>query len=160
MTLWTLNEIDLALRASWSADTCSLDDLASAGWQPDNPSWGQCDVTALVLHDIFGGDLMLGDVHSGGEHYGYHWWNRLPSGVELDLTREQFQCGQVVSGARVVRRPAGPLPRRWAEYQLLRSRVEAHLGTLPPPAGETEPDTTSDAVRPTPSVYTTVSQGS
>ncbi|MBZ9644582.1 hypothetical protein [Streptomyces sp. PSKA30] len=139
MTLWTLADIDRALRASWAADTCSPDDLAHAGWQPDNPSWGHCDITALVVNDIFGGDLVLGEVHLDGEQYGYHWWNRLASGIELDLTREQFQHGQVVTAARVVQRPPGPLPRRWAEYQLLRSRVATRLGSLPPPAGGTAP---------------------
>ncbi|WP_441349514.1 YunG family protein [Streptomyces sp. MA5143a] len=73
---------------------------------------------------------------------GEHSWQDIKV-VHIDLTREQFQRGQVVSAACVVWRPAGPLPRHWAEYQLLRSRVEAHLGTLPPAAGGTEPDTTS-----------------
>ncbi|WP_246204149.1 YunG family protein [Streptomyces tailanensis] len=154
MTPWTLTDIDRALRASWAADTCSPDDLARSGWQPDNPAWGHCDITALVVNDIFGGDLVLGDVHCDGEPHGYHWWNRLPSGVELDLPLEQFQHGQVVTAPRVLQRPPGPLPRRWAEYELLRSRVTAHLGSLPPPADGTKPTpvtATSNTMRPTPS---------
>lgn len=76
----------------------------------------------------------VGDVHHGGEQHGFHWWNQLPSGVELDLTREQFRDGQTVTAARVVKRPPGPLPRRWEEYLLLRERVGRHLGHLPAPA--------------------------
>ncbi|MDT0444566.1 YunG family protein [Streptomyces johnsoniae] len=134
MIPWNLLALDKALRSSWAADTCSPDDLARAGWQADNPSWGHCDITALLVNDIFGGNLMLGDVHRGGERQGFHWWNLLPSGVELDLTREQFKDGQAVTAARVVERRPGPSPRRWNEYLLLRERVIKHLGQLPEPA--------------------------
>ncbi|GIF67706.1 hypothetical protein Ais01nite_57410 [Asanoa ishikariensis] len=125
----TLIDIEHAVRASWAADTCSPDDLARAGWHPDNPAWGHCDVTALVLNDLFGGDLVLGDVHLGGEQHGYHWWNRLPGGVEIDLTYEQFQSGQTVTAARAVRRPPGRPRRRADAYDLLRQRVMAQ-GTM------------------------------
>lgn len=132
MTPWNLLDLDKALRAGWAADTCSPDDLAD--WQPDNPACGHCDITALIVNDVFGGDLMVGEVYlPDGAQRGFHWWNRLPSGVELDLTREQFQDGQTVAAARVVERPPGPLPRRWEEYLLLRERVTEHLGRLPEP---------------------------
>jgi hypothetical protein len=139
MTPWTLDGLDRALRASWAEDTCSPDDLARAGWQPDNPAWGHCDITALLLNDLFGGDLVVGEVHDGAERVGHHWWNLLPAGIELDLTREQFRRGQIISAARIVRRPPGPLPRRGAEYALLRRRVAAQLGSLPAPADGTAP---------------------
>ncbi|MFJ7064679.1 hypothetical protein [Streptomyces sp. NPDC101115] len=129
--MWSLLDIDAALRASWAADTSSPDDQDE--WRADNPAWGHCDITALVVNDLFGGDLVVGEVYLDGARRGYHWWNRLPSGVELDLTREQFQDGQAVTAARVVERPPGPLPRRWAEYLLLRERVATHLGALPDP---------------------------
>ncbi len=48
----TLSEIEAAIRAGWSLETAEEDD----GWTPDNPSRGQCDVTTLVVHDIFGGE--------------------------------------------------------------------------------------------------------
>lgn len=131
MTPLTLLDLDRALRASWAADTCSPDDVARAPWTPDNPAWGHCDVTALVVNDVFGGELVLGEVHLDGVRHGSHWWNRLPSGVELDLTREQFRLGQTVTTIRVIERPPGPAPRRWAEYLLLRERVSEHLGCFP-----------------------------
>jgi hypothetical protein len=75
---------------------------------------------------------MVGEVQAAdGSRHGFHWWNLLPTGVQLDLTSEQFRQGQAVTGARVVERPPGPLPRRWEEYQLLRERVAARLGPLP-----------------------------
>ncbi|GAA5107214.1 YunG family protein [Nocardia iowensis] len=134
MIPWNLLAIDSALRASWAADTCSADDLARADWQPGNPSYGHCDITALIVNDIFGGELMVGEVWLGGEQHGFHWWNRLSSGIELDLTREQFQLGQTLAAARVVERRPGPTRYRWSEYLLLRERVIARLGALPEPA--------------------------
>ncbi|MFJ8747211.1 hypothetical protein ACIRL2_48710 [Embleya sp. NPDC127516] len=124
MPPWNLLVLDKALRAGWAADTCS----------PDNPAWGHCDITALIVQDILGGDLLLGEVHLDGDQHGFHWWNRLPSGIELDLTHEQFRQGQAVTEARVVPRPPGLPPRRREEYLLLRERVTKHLGHLPPPA--------------------------
>ncbi|MEU0720668.1 hypothetical protein ABZ498_26215 [Streptomyces lavendulocolor] len=132
MTPWNLRDLDAALRAGWAADTCSPDDRAD--WRPDDPARGHCDITALLVHDLFGGALVVGEVHHGGVRRGHHWWNRLAGGVELDLTREQFGADEEVTGGRIVERPPGPTPRRWEEYLLLRRRVEEHLGPLPQPA--------------------------
>ncbi|MFJ5558224.1 hypothetical protein ACIQCD_12555 [Streptomyces sp. NPDC093250] len=130
MPPWNLLDLDTALRTCWAADTCSPDDLPD--WHPDNPALGHCDITALVVNDLFGGELVVGEVHLDGTQRGYHWWNRLPSGIELDLTREQFRHGQTFTAPRTVERPPGPLPRRWPEYLLLRTRLTPHLGPLPP----------------------------
>jgi hypothetical protein len=135
MTVWSLPQLDEALRASWAADTCSPDDVAREPWQPGNPAWGHCDISALLVHDLFGGRLLVGEVDLDGSPQGFHWWNELPSGIQLDVTREQFRRGQRVTGVRTVVRPPGPLPRRWAEYLLLRERVAARLGALPAPGG-------------------------
>ncbi len=128
---FTLTDITEAVRASWAADTCSPDDLARGDWTSDNPSKGHCDITALVVHDFFGGELMVGEVHLDGEQHGHHWWNRFPSGIEVDLTREQFRLGQVVTEGRAVQRPAGRPAPRWDEYELLRDRVRNRLGGYP-----------------------------
>ncbi|GAA2383904.1 hypothetical protein GCM10010420_02580 [Streptomyces glaucosporus] len=132
---WTLLDLDRALRDSWAADTCCPSDITRIEWTPENPAWGHCDITTLVVNDLFGGDLVVGEVFRDGRQEGYHWWNRLPSGVELDLTREQFRRGETVTGARTVERPPGPLPRRRDEYLLLRRRVAERLGPLPEPFG-------------------------
>jgi hypothetical protein len=113
------------VRASWAEDTCDPSDLAD--WRPDNPARGQCGVTTLVLHDLFGGELVLGEVQVAGERTGVHYWNRFGAGVEIDLTREQFGAHERVVGATVVVRPPGQ-PRRCREqYELLRKRVLALL---------------------------------
>jgi hypothetical protein len=124
----TLAEIEEAIRASWSLDTAEEDD----GWTPDNPSRGQCDVTCLVVHDIFGGDVLSADVFLDGERLEGHMWNRLPGGMELDLTREQFKNGEVIGEPSVRKRPATfepdhPRYHRYEAYLVLARRVQERL---------------------------------
>ncbi|MGA5816932.1 YunG family protein [Kitasatospora sp. NPDC094028] len=124
MTAWTLNDIERAIRSSWGVDTCAPEDLAH--WRPDNPARGQCGVTAMVVHDLLGGELMMGEVHVGGVRTDLHWWNRFATGVEIDLTREQFGPDELVGPGRPVARPARP-GRLQAQYELLRHRVVTEL---------------------------------
>ena len=103
MTVLNLSEVEQAVRASWGADTCDPD--GKTKWQPENPALGQCGTTALVIQDLIGGDLILGEVHREGEKVDNHYWIRFGSGIDLDLTREQFRDGQLVVGGEVVHRP-------------------------------------------------------
>ncbi len=121
-----LSEVEAAVRDAWTADTCDPVDVA--GWSPDNPARGQCGSTALVLHDLLGGVLLLAEVrHADGSLQGYHYWNRLADGVDVDLTAEQFDESETVQEPRVVVRPT-ELPLRGAgQYLLLRARVIATL---------------------------------
>ena len=84
-------------------------------------------MTALVVQDLFGGALVLGEVRVGGEKTGHHWWNRFGSGVEVDLTRGQFRPDEVVVGGAVIERPPGDPGRCREQYELLRDRVMARL---------------------------------
>jgi hypothetical protein len=136
----TLAAIEEAIRASWGPDTVDPDD----GWNPANPARGQCDVTALVVHDIFGGDLLSAGVFRGGERVEGHMWNRLPGGLELDLTREQFVEGQVVGEPDALQRPARfepshPRHHRYLAYLILaervRERLQPHQGPATRPGG-------------------------
>ena len=66
-----------ALKTAWSADT-------STRWIREVPALGQCSVTALVVHDIFGGDILKTRTAQG-----VHFYNRI--GTERwDLTISQF----------------------------------------------------------------------
>jgi hypothetical protein len=116
-----------AVRAAWALDTCDpvdADDCSAA-----SPSRGQCGSTALVIHDLLGGELLIAEVVRGdGSRQGVHYWNLLPDGTELDLTREQFADDEVIKQPRILRRPAG-LPNRCAEqYLTMRLRVFDALG--------------------------------
>ncbi len=94
-----------------------------------NPSRGQCGPTALTIHDLLGGELLLAEVRrTDGSRQGVHYWNLLPDGTEIDLTREQFVSGEVIQPPRIVRRPAG-LPKRGTEqYLTMKRRVLTTLG--------------------------------
>ena len=119
-----------ALRAAWGPDTCDPNDLPN--WHPGNPSRGQCGTTALVVHDLLGGELILGEVHEDEARVGFHYWNRLPDGTEVDLTRDQFLPGETVTGGRIVARPADAPRRCRGQYELLRHRVLARVDSFVP----------------------------
>ncbi|MEV4111446.1 hypothetical protein [Nonomuraea sp. NPDC049695] len=116
------------LRAAWGSDTC--DPVNQEHWRPDNPARGQCGTTALVVQDLLGGDLILGEVHVDGVKVWNHYWNRLPDGTEVDFTSDQFRPGEVVVHGRVQHRPPDA-PRRCREqYELLRHRVLTALSSV------------------------------
>lgn len=119
-----LTDIETAVRSSWDADTTTP--AHRARWNPGNPARDQCGVTALVVHDLLGGDLIRGEVRVDGERVDFHWWNRLGRGVEIDLTREQFDPHEIVTGGEVVERPA-EIVRLREEYELLSARVLERL---------------------------------
>ncbi|MGC0407021.1 hypothetical protein RKD37_008214 [Streptomyces ambofaciens] len=119
-----LADVERAVRSSWSAET-STPEFRSQ-WTEDNPARDQCGVTAMVLNDLLGGELIRGEVHVAGERVDFHWWNRLGMGVEIDLTREQFGPHETVVGATVVPRPP-EIRRLREEYELLRGRVLERL---------------------------------
>ncbi|AJC61525.1 MULTISPECIES: hypothetical protein [Streptomyces] len=52
-----------------AADICSPDDQAD--WHPDNPAGDRYDITVLIVNDVFGGDLLAGEVHLNGNHRGF-----------------------------------------------------------------------------------------
>ena len=89
-----------ALQHAWSRETTSDPDV----WSPGCPAWGQCAVTALVVQDLFGGQLLRAQVE-GASHY----WNELEGGTQIDLTREQFESNDF--------RP-GPIETRSRDYVL------------------------------------------
>ncbi|MGY1820676.1 YunG family protein [Geodermatophilus sp. SYSU D00079] len=122
----SLADVVPAVRAAWCRETC--DDVDAADWSEQDPARGQCGATALTVQDLLGGELLIAEVlRPDGSRQGVHWWNRLPGGEEVDLTREQFAPHEVVQAPRVVVRPPGP-PRRCADqYLRLRARVCAAL---------------------------------
>ncbi|WP_416530577.1 hypothetical protein [Streptomyces coelicoflavus] len=128
MTPLLLIDIEQAVRDSWSAETCTPE--FRSRWTADNPARDQCGVTAMVLNDLLGGELIRGEVHVAGERVDYHWWNRLAPDVEIDLTREQFGPHETVVGGVVVPRPP-EIRRLREEYELLRGRVLERLERQP-----------------------------
>ena len=79
----TVGEFYLACLKAWSIDTCSA--KFRGGWSEENPSVGQCTITAAIVHEYFGGEV-LGLPMEGG---GMHSFNLL-DGKIIDLACEQF----------------------------------------------------------------------
>jgi hypothetical protein len=82
----------------------------------------------------------MAEVHEAdGTRQGVHYWNRLPDGAELDLTREQFRRGEIVGEAGEVERPRDVTRGRLAgQYHLLAARVARVLaGASPGPRAVT-----------------------
>jgi hypothetical protein len=116
--IFTLHDIERAVRQSFARDTCSPDDLNE--WSPENQSRGHCAVTALTLESLLGGDLFCAEVHVGEALIGYHWWNRIGA-IEIDLTRDQFASHEIVGPPWQV-----DLPRTTDEHGVSRVRQD-HL---------------------------------
>ena len=124
----TLAAIEQAIRQSWTLDTSDDPDE----WSPANPSRGQCDITALLVNDFVGGELLAAGVFVDGQRVESHMWNRLPNGLELDLTRDQFKDGQVIGEPTARRRPSEfatdhPRYHRYETYLVLAARVRDRL---------------------------------
>jgi hypothetical protein len=73
-------KIRSALERSWSAKT-------SVCWSPDGyPSYGQCAQTAIVVREIYGGEILR---TTGWHGRGNHFYNRI-DGERVDFTADQF----------------------------------------------------------------------
>lgn len=66
-----------ALHKSWSLATARQ-------WTAENPAAGQCNVTALLVHELFGGELLKTRLPEGD-----HFYNRV-DGQRYDFTESQF----------------------------------------------------------------------
>ncbi|MDM5188119.1 hypothetical protein QUF99_12550 [Bacillus sp. DX4.1] len=62
---------------SWSLES-------SSKWTLDNPAKGQCGVTALVINDLFRGEILKTKVPEG-----WHFYNSI-NGERYDFTETQF----------------------------------------------------------------------
>ena len=73
---------DLLLRI-WCRETCAP--RLREQWSEQNPTLGQCSITAFLVQDIFGGTV-YGIPRQGGN---FHCYNVVGDAV-FDLTSEQF----------------------------------------------------------------------
>ena len=82
----TLNDLFGILLKAWSKESA----YPSAQEDPEynkvnDPTYGQCAITATIVHDLFGGTIHRIRVNGGGTHY----FNKI-NGHYIDLTRDQF----------------------------------------------------------------------
>lgn len=80
---------------SWSGETSNSPET----WMEGSPATGQCAITALIVQDYFGGRLMRTEAVVNEQQRIPHYYNQLPDGTIIDLTKEQFPAGtQIPSG--------------------------------------------------------------
>jgi hypothetical protein len=121
MNEFEIKKLEEAIKKSWDGKTC-YPPLAGK-WTIKNPSLGQCAVTALIVQDLFGGELM----HCTHKN---HYWNLLPDKTEVDLTRGQFPPNAIICFDKLVTRQylldgkAAIIARTKERYELLKQRVQ------------------------------------
>jgi hypothetical protein len=83
----------------------------------------------MAVTELLGGVLLWAEVYRrDGEHDGLHYWNRLPTGLEIDLTRDQFRWGEQLGKPSVQQAVRLPTARMATRYDLYASRVRSCLG--------------------------------
>lgn len=125
--LETLDDLYWILRECWSKETAYPS--CQADWMPNDPSYGQCAITAMLVHDLFGGTIHRIRVIGGGTHY----FNCI-NGHYVDLTREQFDLYDIpVSyepNEAMSRVYCGKNPDTKKRYSLLVNNIYQHLKSL------------------------------
>lgn len=114
-----LSRIREALERIWSKDTAHKPSLKT-GIQ--TKSRGQCYVTALLLKDLMGADVVRAKVN--GET---HYWNRF-SGYEFDLTSDQYGGDGyrpvIYDGRKITKRNVNLMNKR---YRILKNAWDTNV---------------------------------
>lgn len=106
------------VEAAWSQESsyCPED------WGKTDPAWGQCAVTAVLLQDVWGGELVRGwAVNKRELIHTRHYWNHI-NGMDVDLTWRQFPVGTKIIEREITTRKQ-LLANRWMRerYEILKS---------------------------------------
>lgn len=82
----TLNDLFGILLKAWSRETAYPSAQKDPEYNKSNdPTYGQCAITATLVYDMFGGTIHKIKVNGGGTHY----FNKINDHY-IDLTRDQF----------------------------------------------------------------------
>lgn len=110
---------ELLRRKGWRRDTSYWPDR----WLPHRPSTGQCAVTALIVQDQFGGQIVEAETNQGEAHF----LNRLPGLGDIDITVDQFDPSVEVHVCGIADRKAIlSVPDTVRRYKLLKNAVLEH----------------------------------
>lgn len=86
--------LEQVLKKSWSKETA----YSPHSWCEENPAFGQCAVTALIINDYFGGDIVWTEATLPSGEKISHYFNIIEE-TEVDLTRSQFTKDTIFSPA-------------------------------------------------------------
>lgn len=101
-----------ALFDSWSPQT-------AIQWRPDNPALGQCNVTSLLIEELFGGRILKTRYREG-----FHFYNEI-DGYRYDFTASQFTALVDYDDIRSSRREARRSTTR-SELETLRNAFHVY----------------------------------
>ena len=119
---FSLNHLFAVLLESWCKETaypsCQHDYI-----QVNDPTYGQCAITAMIVYDMFGGTIHKIRVNGGGTHY----FNKI-NGHYIDFTSDQFDLYQIPinyeNNETVLIEYCGKNPDTQKRYQLLKQFME------------------------------------
>jgi len=129
-----VDRLEKILQKSWIKKTSSDPER----WNKDNPSLGQCAVTALIVNDYFGGKLVWAPVNVIGKETS-HYFNKIDDkkiGLtkEIDLTKSQFPKGTIIpegidktKGFPSTRDYVLSYPSTFKRYELLKEKIDKQL---------------------------------
>ena len=122
--LQTLGDLYEVLRKCWCKE--SAYPSCQTEWVPNDPTYGQCAITAMLVYDMFGGTIHRIKVDGGGTHY----FNKV-EGHYIDLTREQFDLYNIpVSyepNEQMDRKYCGKNADTQKRYQILIQKISDYL---------------------------------
>ena len=101
-----------ALRQAWSPTSAQQ-------WTAENPAAGQCNVTALLVFELFGGELLKTPLPEGD-----HFYNRI-DGCRYDFTDSQF-AQPITYSDLVATRAEAERGATETELTALRSAFQTH----------------------------------
>lgn len=118
--LETLDDLFNILWECWSKETAYPS--CQSEWVPNDPSYGQCAITAMLVYDMFGGSIHRIRVSGGGTHY----FNKI-DGHYIDLTVNQFDLYNIPveyePNEQMDRKYCGKNKDTQSRYELLVKRI-------------------------------------
>jgi hypothetical protein len=115
----TLETLIKTIQDCWEADTSFFKD-----WQPTNPAKGHCSMSALTIQKYFGGSIAY-------SKQARHYWNILPDGTLIDMTRSQFSNRKAIPFTEIRSRQSLLKSKDISDrYKIFKKRVEDKLKQL------------------------------
>ena len=126
-SLNTLDDLYNVLLSCWCRETaypsCQKD------WNENDCSYGQCAITAMLVNDMFGGEIYRIRLDDGGTHY-----FNIIDGHTIDLTREQFDLYDIPieysNAEKMAKEYCGKSEDTRKRYELLKTRIVEHLKAI------------------------------
>lgn len=123
----TLSDLYNVLRECWSKETAYP--ACQKYWSRNDPSCGQCAITAMLVNDMFGGSIHRIELSDGGTHY----FNKIQEHY-IDLTSEQFSLYRIPisyePNEQMNRDYCGCNKNTSERFQLLLKNIEAFKARL------------------------------